>query len=126
VPIENWKQANKTQLREYEALAGIDKSSSSARRDGQERSCGSFSLKTEEDLYWVLKITDTGIGIPQDELDRISEPFRQASNSPDQGIKGKGLGLSVAEKLLAECGGRLYCRSIEGSGTTFTVFIPLK
>ncbi len=77
-------------------------------------------------LYVVFKVTDGGIGIPASEIPLLTEPFQQASNSPDVGVKGKGLGLTVSQKILSSCGGQIYCKSKEGEGTTFTVFFPLR
>jgi signal transduction histidine kinase len=74
--------------------------------------------------YLVVRITNTGIGIPKEELRFMGEPFRQASNSPDQRVKGKALGLAVAQKILADCSGHLCCTSTEGATTTFSVFFP--
>jgi len=74
--------------------------------------------------YLVVRVTDTGIGIPEAEIAQISEPFRQASNSPDVGIKGRGLGLALVQKIVSATGGNVYCRSEDGCGTTMTLFLP--
>jgi signal transduction histidine kinase len=75
--------------------------------------------------YAVIKITDGGIGIPIEDIKLLSQPFHQASNSPDIGVKGKGLGLTVTQKILSSFGGKIYCTSKEGRGTTFTFFLPI-
>jgi two-component system phosphate regulon sensor histidine kinase PhoR len=74
--------------------------------------------------YLVVRVTDAGIGIPEDEIAAISEPFQQASNSPDLGVKGRGLGLALVQKIVSACGGNVYCRSDDGDGTTMTLFLP--
>ena len=71
------------------------------------------------------KVTNTGIGIPEDELPFIGEPFRQASNSPDRNVKGKALGLALVQKALSDVQGYLFCQSVEGVTTTFSVFLPV-
>jgi len=75
--------------------------------------------------YLVVQVRNEGIGIPKKELEFIGEPFRQASNSPDQQIKGKALGLAVVHKMLTDCKGHLCCKSEENVATTFSLFIPL-
>jgi len=74
--------------------------------------------------YLVVRVADAGIGIPEAEISEISEPFRQASNSPDVGVKGRGLGLAVVQKIVASSGGSVFCRSGDGNGTTMTLFLP--
>jgi signal transduction histidine kinase len=75
--------------------------------------------------YLVLRIRDEGVGIPPEEIERLAEPFQVASNSPDRGVRGQGLGLSVAQKLLARTGGAIYLRSRPGRGTRVTLFLPV-
>ncbi|MDH4036710.1 MAG: HAMP domain-containing histidine kinase [Candidatus Krumholzibacteria bacterium] len=74
--------------------------------------------------YVVIRVRDEGIGIPQDEIALMAEPFRQATNCPDRGIKGKGLGLALAQRSAVANGGFLCCRSVLGAGTTFSLFLP--
>jgi len=76
--------------------------------------------------FVVFNITDGGIGIPAEDITSLTEPFQQASNSPDLKVKGKGLGLSVTQKLVSRYGGQIFCKSEEKQGTTFTIFLPLK
>lgn len=68
----------------------------------------------------VVKIADTGAGIPPDVLGRIFTPFFTT-----KGPKGTGLGLSVAESLVRSSGGSIDVESALGRGTTFTVRVPL-
>ena len=110
--IQDWEEQTQATIEGYDVMAG-----------GDDTTAGSPSARAVPCL--VLRVADTGIGIPQDEMKFLGEPFRQASNSPDQRVKGKALGLAVALKTLSECGGELWCRSEEGAGTTFTVYLPL-
>ena len=73
--------------------------------------------------FLVVRVRDDGIGIPRDEITAIAEPFRRASNSPLANVKGLGIGLSVALKIIAGHGGRLFCRSVEGEGTEFSIWL---
>ena len=68
----------------------------------------------------VVKIADTGAGIPPDVLGRIFTPFFTT-----KGAKGTGLGLSVAESLVRSSGGSIDVESALGRGTVFTVRVPL-
>lgn len=76
--------------------------------------------------YFVVRITDKGIGIPEADIPLVAEPFRQASNSPDVGIRGSGLGLALAHKTITKHRGFLCCKSTVGVGSTFSVFLPVE
>jgi len=72
----------------------------------------------------VMVVEDTGIGIPQESLDTIFEPFRQVESNHSRQYKGTGLGLSICKKLAEAMGGSLEVKSREGRGSVFTVTIP--
>jgi signal transduction histidine kinase len=76
--------------------------------------------------YLVIRVSDNGIGIPEEDLMSVAEPFRQASNSPDLGVKGRGLGLALVHKVVSCHGGFLCCKSTEGEGTVFSVYLPIE
>ncbi|MCH7550063.1 MAG: HAMP domain-containing histidine kinase, partial [Candidatus Krumholzibacteriota bacterium] len=80
--------------------------------------------ETEATGYLIVRIIDSGIGIPEDEIAMVSEPFRQASNSPNLGVRGRGLGLALVQKIVSNAGGFVCCRSSVGSGTTMSVYFP--
>jgi len=65
---------------------------------------------------------DTGVGIPQENLSKLFEPFFSTKKKG----KGVGLGLSVAYGIIQEHGGSIHVQSEEGRGTTFTLELPLK
>ena len=74
----------------------------------------------------VIEISDTGPGIPQDQLQRIFEPFVQlTSNLQEHQKRGIGLGLAICRDLAHAMGGALHVRSEVGSGTTFAVSLPV-
>jgi len=70
---------------------------------------------------WEVSISDSGIGIPDDELAMLSTRFFRASNARQRGLPGSGLGLSVARAIAERHGGGLEVRSAVGVGTTVTV-----
>jgi len=67
----------------------------------------------------VLEIEDQGIGIPEEELDRIYQPFYRASNTRE--FKGHGIGLSLTMRILTLYGAEVKIRSAIGTGTTVSV-----
>lgn len=71
----------------------------------------------------VVSVTDRGIGIPENELEVIFQPYRRASNA--RGLRGIGLGLAGARDVVKQLGGDLTVESTEGQGATFTLRIPL-
>jgi len=68
----------------------------------------------------VIRVTDSGSGIPADELPRIFTRFQKGRDSP-----GSGLGLPIAQKLVQAHGGEIRVESAVGKGTTATVWLPL-
>lgn len=71
----------------------------------------------------VLAVSDTGIGIPADDLGSVTEPFKIASNSTEE--RGAGLGLSIVQRLVSAMNGRLEMSSRIGVGTRVEVVLPL-
>jgi len=72
----------------------------------------------------LLRVSDTGIGIFENELSRIGDPFFQASDNYDRAYEGTGLGLSVVRGLVGLHGGAIRIESAPGSGTCVTVKLP--
>jgi signal transduction histidine kinase len=83
-----------------------------------------IGTRVEDDAF-VLTVSDTGIGIPRDQLGRIFERFRQVEAPEHKGQGGVGLGLHIVRSLCAQLGGRIEVASEVGRGTTFTVTIPI-
>jgi len=81
---------------------------------------GSLTLQTSEgaDGVWV-SVADTGGGIPQEQLNRIFEPFYTTKK------KGTGLGLMIVQRIVRAHGGRIELESHVGRGTTFRIWLPL-
>ncbi len=82
---------------------------------------GRITIGMKEDLgYLVVKVSDTGVGIPDDLLPKIFEPFFTTRGSEG----GTGLGLSIIHGIVQKHRGRIEVESQPGKGTTFTVYLP--
>ncbi len=82
--------------------------------------------KSQDDYVLEFKVTDTGIGIPQEKLKTIFESFKQAQKDTFNTYGGTGLGLSIVKELIEKQNGEISVVSVEGEGTTFTFTIPYK
>ncbi|MHC5060510.1 MAG: ATP-binding protein [Planctomycetota bacterium] len=76
------------------------------------------------DTYFQVDISDTGIGIPAEELGSIFDEFFRASNAKNSEKDGTGLGLSIVKQIIARHGGEITAESEEGRGTTFSIILP--
>jgi signal transduction histidine kinase len=71
-----------------------------------------------------LRVADTGIGIPADQLDVIFEPFVQVDGTRTRTADGTGLGLAISRDLARGMGGDLTAESAPGAGSAFTLTLP--
>ncbi len=78
-----------------------------------------------DDEQAQMVVSDTGIGIPANEVDKIFEKFFRSSTTLENAIPGTGLGLAIVKDLVLAHSGTIRCRSEVGRGTTFTVDLPL-
>jgi len=86
---------------------------------------GSVTLSLQSEKDWAsLRISDTGIGLSQDEQQRIFSRFHRATETRSRDEKGVGLGLSIARSIAKAHGGRIQVESTPGQGSTFTVLLP--
>jgi signal transduction histidine kinase len=74
---------------------------------------------------WMVRVTDTGVGIPPESIADIFEPFRQVQTALSGGDEGTGLGLTITRQLVEMMGGKIMVESQLGLGSTFTIVLPL-
>jgi signal transduction histidine kinase len=87
---------------------------------------GKVSVRlAEDDGFAVVRVADTGIGIPRADQEGLFTRFFRASNAVSRFVPGTGLGLSLCHAFVTEHGGTMYLDSHEGVGTTVTVRLPL-
>lgn len=87
---------------------------------------GKITVHVEQrgpDIY--IGVTDTGIGIPAEDLPRLAKPFEQVSGTRDRNYEGTGLGLALTKSFAEMHGGRMGISSIEGEGTTVSFTLPI-
>ncbi len=92
---------------------------------GEVRVDASVLSETGDRAMVQLAVADTGIGIPEDRLHSIFESFTQVDGSTSRKYGGTGLGLAICKQLAQLMGGELSAESRLGSGSTFTLQIPL-
>lgn len=89
------------------------------------REHGSISIVTGRDDNGVtVKIEDTGIGIPEEALPHIFEPFYRVDQSRSRAVGGAGLGLPLVKDIVEKHGGEVTVKSAAGEGTTFILRFP--
>jgi signal transduction histidine kinase len=74
----------------------------------------------------AIEVTDTGVGIPQESLPFIFEPFRQMEGSATRSLGGVGIGLAIAKRLINLLHGKVDVASDMGKGTTFRITVPVR
>jgi signal transduction histidine kinase len=82
--------------------------------------------RVEEDgKDWTeVRVADTGIGIPEEHMGRLFQPFTQVDGSPTRKYGGTGLGLAISQKYCQMMGGSITVQSAPGRGSCFALRVP--
>lgn len=75
---------------------------------------------------FVIRVSDKGVGIPSEDLDRIFERFYAVDKSHSRSLGGSGLGLSIVERIIEKHQGKIDVESKLGKGTTFSITLPIQ
>jgi PAS domain S-box-containing protein len=87
---------------------------------------GTVTLSTRsEGGYALVSVTDTGLGIPPDEMGHVFERFRRVRSGAAQSIPGTGLGLTIVKQIVEMHGGKVWVESAVGHGSAFHFTVPL-
>ena len=88
---------------------------------------GSVKLNVADtDGDFVFKVTDTGMGMKNEDLEAIFESFKQVGPAQIAGYEGTGLGLAISKQFIEMQGGKVWAESEPGNGSTFTFTLPKK
>lgn len=95
-------------------------------REGQITLKIDFIDKDKDNIDLRIAVSDTGIGIEEDKLSMLFEPFVRLDRSKNENIEGTGLGLSITKNLIDRMDGSLSVESVYGEGSVFTFTVPQK
>ena len=82
-----------------------------------------FRVRTE-DHYIVVSVSDQGVGIPKNVIDKIFDRFYRVDKARSRNLGGTGLGLAIAKEMVVAHGGRIWAESVDGKGTTVFFTLP--
>jgi signal transduction histidine kinase/ActR/RegA family two-component response regulator len=91
-----------------------------------ERGTVQLTLERADDSLLVIKVADSGIGLTDEQRERLFQPFVQADSTMTRRFGGSGLGLSIVRRLAEAMGGGVSVESAPGVGSTFTVTVRLE
>lgn len=84
----------------------------------------SHENQPEHQIMLVIEVQDTGIGIREEDMDKLFQSFTRLEEERNRNTEGTGLGLNLTGRLVELMGGEIYARSVYGKGSCFTVRIP--
>jgi signal transduction histidine kinase len=87
--------------------------------------CVNISVSVDNNFLF-LKVKDTGLGIPENKIERIFEGFEQVNASNNRTVSGSGLGLAISKELALALGGDITIKSELGKGTLVSFYFPIK
>jgi signal transduction histidine kinase/CheY-like chemotaxis protein/ABC-type amino acid transport substrate-binding protein/CRISPR/Cas system-associated protein endoribonuclease Cas2 len=91
-----------------------------------EKSMEQTENDSEGKAIYEFRVTDTGIGMSEEFMEHVFEPFERERNSTVSGIQGTGLGMSITKNIVEMMGGTISVTSLQGKGTEFVVCLPMK
>ena len=115
------------ELRIREVLLNIISNAIKFTKDGGTISFSAENAPGNDEHHIIVRyrISDTGIGMSEEFMDRIFDEFSQENNGARTSYKGTGLGMTIAKRYVDLMGGKIEVSSRQGIGSTFTVEIPL-
>ncbi len=93
-------------------------------KDGQ-ITIDTYPIHKGKTLVYVIEVSDTGIGMKQEQCEKVFKPYTQADSSTTREYGGTGLGLTISKQYCEMMGGSIEVKSEPGAGSTFTVLIPV-
>ena len=120
-PIPETIQADPVRLRQI--LLNLMGNAIKFTEDGEVRVTLAFSGPSDSAPRMHFEVSDTGVGITPEAIERLFDPFSQADTSTTRRFGGTGLGLAISERLATMLGGRIDVTSTLGEGSTFTLSI---
>lgn len=82
-----------------------------------------ISAYTKESSWICIDVVDTGIGIPEDKMNQLFDPFNRLG-AESGAIEGTGIGMTISKKLIEVMNGAIGVESVEGEGSTFSISLP--
>lgn len=95
-------------------------------KEGKVTFCLDYEEKSEEQIWLVISVSDTGIGIKPEDLGKLFKSFTRIEEKRNRNIEGSGLGLNLTKNLIDLMGGEVFVDSTYGKGSCFTAKIPQK
>ncbi len=86
----------------------------------------SYAKADDDDIFLRFQVVDTGIGIKQEDIEKLYSPFERIEEIRNRSIEGTGLGMSIVKKLLALMDSRLEVKSVYGEGSDFSFEVRQK
>ena len=80
---------------------------------------------SDEEKFHIFTIKDQGIGIPQNQIPTLFDPFTQIREHQSESIKGTGLGLAIVKKIIELHHGKIWVESVQGEGSVFYIALPI-
>ena len=81
---------------------------------------------TKTNTLFVIEIIDTGVGVPDDDLPKLFEPFYRVAQARDRATGGTGLGMAIAKQAVIAHNGNISAKNNANNGLTVTIELPLE